>query len=202
MKLEKVNDSKLLWSLYKDDFITNKLNINDLLLGTPKARKLFQQAMVIAEKEYLFHAKGYLLYCQLQELNEDGVTFAITKKKPLKKDSQGNTALSDEIVGSGEVDGRYHLLYAFSSIDEVIQISSMVDHMDHLENSLYRFGDEYLLFVEPEKNSEKQLSLCTMNMTEFSEIEAVTKGQMTMLCEHSECILGKEALQQLRMVSS
>ena len=84
MKLERISDAQLLWSLDKEDFIKNQLNINDFLTGTQKARSLFQEAMKQAARDCMFESEGYLLHCQLQEVSEEVVTFSITRLQPWK----------------------------------------------------------------------------------------------------------------------
>lgn len=199
MKIEKVNDSRLLWSLNREDFIEYKLNVNDFLYGTQKARTLFQEAMRKAEKDLMFQVEGYLLHCQLQELSASGITFSITRKEQLPKteENQSKEKSVEHTLGSEEL----HLLYEFAQLDDVIRVSRLINKEIPLENALYKFEGEYLLFVEPNKDEGEQMAWCTINLAEFADVESVTRGQKALLCEHSECILEKDALQKLRVLS-
>lgn len=200
MKIEKVNDSRLLWSLNKEDFMEYKLNVNDFLYGTKKARTLFQEAMKKAEKDLMFQVEGYLLHCQLQELSSSGITFSITRKEQLPKteENQSDAESVNHTMGTQE---DLHLLYEFADLDDVIRVSRLINTEIPLENALYKFEDEYLLFVEPNKDEGEQMAWCTINLAEFADVESVTRGQKALLCEHSECILEKDALQKLRVLS-
>lgn len=181
MKIEKINENQILWSLYKEDLLRNKISIADFLTGTPKVRELFQEAIRQAEKDLSFQVDGYLLNCQLRELNEERITFAITKKEVIP-----------EIPW---------LLGTFGSLDEVIDIAGLLSEKMDLRNSLYRLEDNYLLLLNPEKKNEQQLAWCTVNLSEFAEIEAITAGQRAFIAEHGECIVEDRALQQLREIA-
>ena len=126
MKIEKVNDSRLLWSLNKEDFMEYKLNVNDFLYGTKKARTLFQEAMRKAEKDLMFQVEGYLLHCQLQELSASGITFSITRKEQLPKaeENQSDAESVNHTMGTQE---DLHLLYEFADLDDVIRVSRLIN---------------------------------------------------------------------------
>jgi len=181
MKIEKVNENQILWSLYKEDLLRNKISIADFLTGTPKVRELFREAIRQAEKDLSFQVEGYLLNCQLKELDEEKITFAITKKEMIP-----------EIP---------YLIATFDSLDEVIRISGLLSGEMDLKNSLYKLDENYLLILHPERKDEQQLAWCTVNLSEFVEIEAISVSQRAFIMEHGECIIGDEALQQLRDMS-
>lgn len=198
MKIEKINDSEILWSLDKEDFKTNGMDVYDVVVGTPKVRMLFQEALEMAEKDLMFQSKGYLLDCQLRELTAQGATFSIKKKE--QKGQKSGEQESNNMASKNLLDDVYHLMYEFTCLDDIIRISGMSAGLDDFQNSLYKYGETYLLFAEPLKNRKDQVIICTMNLSEFASIQAVTKGQMTFIKEHSKCILGQEALQQLGRV--
>lgn len=180
MKIERINENQILWSLYKEDLVRNKISITDFLTGTPKIRELFQEAIRQAEKDLSFQVEGYILNCQLKEWNEEKITFAITKKE-----------IIPEIP---------YLLGTFGSLDEVISVSGLLSEEMELRNSLYKLEDNYLLILNPEKRNEQQLAWCTVNLSEFVEIEAITVSQRAFIMEHGECIIRGEALQRLREI--
>lgn len=181
MKLEKVNDTQILWSLDRDDLIQNEINVNDFLTGSPKARSMFQEAMRQAERDLRFQIDGHMLYCQLQELNEDKVTFAITKREMIQ-----------EIP---------HLICEFDSLDDVIGVSKLLNKEMPLKNNLYKLEGSYVLLLDPDKEDEKQVTWCTVSLTEFASVEIVSKPQRAFLMEHGECIVEGEALQKLRLIA-
>lgn len=178
MKIEKVNENQILWSLYKEDLIRNQISITDFLTGTPKVRELFQEAIRQAEKDLSFQVEGYILNCQLREWNEERITFAITKKEVIP-----------EIP---------YLLGTFGSLDEVIDTAGLLSEEMDLKNALYKLEDNYLLLLNPEKKNEQQLAWCTVNLSEFTEIEAISPSQRAFIMEHGECIVRENALQRLR----
>ena len=70
-----------------------------------------------------------------------------------------------------------------------------------LKNSLYRLEENYLLILQPKRKDEQQLAWCTVNLSEFVEIEAISVSQRAFIVEHGECIIGDGALQRLRDIS-
>lgn len=178
MKVEKVDDNQILWSLYKEDMERNQVSLFDFLTGTPKVKELFREAIYLAEKDLSFQVEGYVLSCSLKELNDERITFSITKREAIP-----------DIP---------YLLASFESLDEVIGIAGLLsDEMD-LVNALYKLEDNYLLILNPRKKDEEQIAWCTVNLSEFTEVEAITPGQRAFIMEHGTCIIGKEALQRLR----
>lgn len=180
MKVEKVNENQILWSLDKEDLIRNKISITDFLTGTPRVRELFREAIRQAEKDLSFQVDGYILNCQLREWNEEKITFAITKREVIP-----------EIP---------YLIGTFDSLDEVISVSGLLSEEMELRNALYKLEDNYLLILNPEKKNEQQLAWCTVNLSEFVEVEAITPGQKAFIEEHGECIIREGALQKLREI--
>lgn len=181
MKLERISDAQLLWSLDKEDFIKNQININDFLTGTQKARSLFQEAMKQAARDCMFESEGYLLHCQLQEVSEEAVTFSITRQESVPQEP--------------------HLICEFEDLDQVIEVSRLLREEMNLENSLYKYDDIYMLFMDPDKDNEEQIKWCTVNIAEFADVAAVSKGQKAFLREHGECILERDALQRLKEIA-
>ena len=178
MKVEKVNDNQILWSLDKEDLIRNQISLADFLTGTPRVRELFHQAILQAEKELSFHAEGYILNCQLQELNEEKITFSITKREMIP-----------EIL---------FLICEFADLDEVIAVSGLLDPGMELENTLYKLEDRYFLVLNPEKKNQDQLTWCTVNLSEYAAVESIRPAQRAFIEEHGECLIREKALQKLR----
>lgn len=178
MKLEKINDSQILWSLDKDDMISHKIDINDIIKGTTKAQTLFQDALEIAQKDLLFDVEGYLLSCQLKEMNSDKITFSITRKK-----------------------NQIFLLYRFQSLDRIIQASKVLKSRINTCNDLYEDEHRFCILMEPDAKDEKQMALCTLTLSEYGDMESITAVQKAHLTEHASCLIKKDAIQQLSSIS-
>lgn len=181
MKIQKLSDSQLLWLLEKEDFTKNEINLHDFLIGTPKARSLFLEAVKKAEEDLMFISEGYSLQCQLQEVGEENVIFSITRQELIPNEP--------------------HLLCEFEDIDEVIKLSELLPGTMSLRNSLYKFEDVYLLFLEPEKAEDGQIKWCTISITEFADVVAMSASQRAFLREHGECIIERDALQKLKKIA-
>ncbi len=181
MKIEKINDRQLRWSLDREDMRQNEVKISDFLIGTPKARLLFQEAMKQAERDLSFHSEGYLLHCQLQELSEEKIIFSITKEERIHEDP--------------------FLICQFESLDKVIDFAGLFGKQLPLKNSLYKYEDVYMLILEPVENQEEEINFAMLRIADYAEISTLSKSQKAFLTEHGECILEKDALQKLQMLA-
>lgn len=51
--------------------------------------------------------------------------------------------------------------------------------------------------MQPERKDDKQLTWCTVKLSEFTNVEAVSPNQRAFIQEHGECIVRDNALQKL-----
>lgn len=181
MKIQKLNDTQLLWTLEKEDFEKNQVKLSDFVLGTSKAQTLFLEVMKQAEEDLMFHSKGYSLHCQLKEVQEETVIFSITRQE----------LIPDEP----------YLICEFVDIDQIINLSVLLPESMELKNSLYKFDDIYLLFLDPAKDQEEQVKWCTVSAVEFTDVTALLESQRAFLKEHGECVIEQEALQKLKQIA-
>lgn len=177
MKLEKINDNQILWSLYKEDLIQNQISLSDFVTGTPKVKEMFREAIRLAEQDLSFQVDGYILNCRLKELDEEKITFSITKKEYIPETP--------------------YLIGEFGSLDEVLDASRLLAREIGLKNELYKFEGSYFLIMQPERKDDKQLTWCTVKLSEFTNVEAVSPNQRAFIQEHGECIVRDNALQKL-----
>lgn len=180
MKVERVDDNQILWSLDRDDMTENQITLIDFLMGNRRARELFRKALQQAENELSFRAEGYILNCQLQELSEECITFSITKKEMIPE--------------------KPFLICECESMEEVLEIARLLPEDMALKNTLYHFEQGYYLILEPDRSKEAELTWCTVGLTEFVDVDAVTGAQKTFIEEHGKCVIRDEALQRLRTV--
>lgn len=180
MKVERVDDNQILWSLDRDDMTEHDISLIDFLMGNWRARELFRKALQQAENELSFRAEGYILNCQLQELSEESITFSITKKEMIPE--------------------KPFLLCECESMDEVLGIARLFPEDMALKNALYRLEEGYYLILEPDRSREAEMTWCTVSLTEFADVDAVTGAQKTFIEEHGQCVIREKAMQKLRAV--
>jgi negative regulator of genetic competence, sporulation and motility len=190
MRVEKINDTQFLWSLDKKDFVENQLKLQDFLLGTTKVQTLFQKALEMAEEDFQFQVEGYLLYCQLTEMTEDKVCFAITKKKQISENQQ----LPENVIEPGQ---DLFLLYRFETLENVIDASRILNGRIHVNNSLYQVDNQYYLMAEPDTEDEQQMNTCGIVWTEFAPLKAISSAQKAYMEEHHPCIIAENAMETL-----
>ena len=54
MKIEKIDENQILWSLDREELDQNEISIVDFLTGTPRVREMFRQAIRQAERDLSF----------------------------------------------------------------------------------------------------------------------------------------------------
>ena len=79
MKIEKVNDHQIRYTLTRDDLAKRDLKITELAYGTDKAKELFHDMMQQANLEYGFDAEDMPLMIEAIPINSECIVLIITK---------------------------------------------------------------------------------------------------------------------------
>ncbi len=131
MKIEKINENQIRFTLSREDLASRQLRISELAYGSDKARALFQELIQRASKEVGFEADEVPLMIEAIPLSAEGLVLLVTKVEDPEEldarfsnftpDSNGdsapvapNPAYADEIINCFE-----HLEKLLSKIGEV-----------------------------------------------------------------------------------
>ena len=79
MKIEKVNDSQICCTLSTEDLTLRNINISELAYGSEKARSLFREMLMKANRDFGFIADNMPLMIEAVPLAEDALMLLITK---------------------------------------------------------------------------------------------------------------------------
>jgi len=79
LKIEKINDNQIRFTLSHEDLDSRHLRISELAYGSPKARALFQELMQKASAEVGFEAEDIPLMIEAIPMSAEGLVLLVTK---------------------------------------------------------------------------------------------------------------------------
>lgn len=79
MKLERISDNQIRCTLTSEDLASRDLKLSELAYGSEKAKRLFQEMMQLAFKEFGFEAEDIPLMIEAIPLNSGCIVLVITK---------------------------------------------------------------------------------------------------------------------------
>lgn len=128
MKIEKINENQIRFTLSREDLASRQLRISELAYGSDKARALFQELIQRACKEVGFEADEVPLMIEAIPLSAEGLILLVTKvEDPEELDAR----FSNFTAGNSESAPAANPAYA----DEIINC------FEHLEKLLSKIGD-------------------------------------------------------------
>jgi len=79
MKIEKINENQIRFTLNKNDLASRELKLSELAYGSEKARSLFKDLMEQANYEYGFEADDLPLMIEAVPLSNDCIVLTVTR---------------------------------------------------------------------------------------------------------------------------
>lgn len=154
MKIEKINDNMIKVTISLNDLEERNIDLNALNYNSPAAQELFWDMMEQAEEEFGFNLSDSQLIIEplpnynegfiitITRLDEDGDFESIQKyiKSKLKKTDLKLKKKSRKICSA-------ILIYSFSSIDDICNLSKRVRDIYSGESTLYKCKETYYLVM-------------------------------------------------------
>ena len=155
MKIEKINENQIRFTLSREDLASRQLRLSELAYGSDKARALFQELIQRASKEVGFEADEVPLMIEAIPLSAEGLVLLVTKvEDPEELDAR----FSNFTAGNGDsAPVSSNPAYA----DEIINC------FEHLEKLLNKIGE-----VSKSKNGESAESAETQSVSPEELAEA------------------------------
>lgn len=79
MRLEKMNDQQIRFTLNSEDLAARKIKLSELAYGTEKARSLFNEMMHLAEDEFNFETDNMPIMIEAVPTSSDSIVLTVTK---------------------------------------------------------------------------------------------------------------------------
>ena len=92
------------------------------------------------------------------------------------------------------------VLFKFKEMDTVIRFSKQVTLNELPENALYKYNNEFYLFMDLSDCTENQVMKLSMTTDEYANDIQVGPERKAFMDEHAEIILRKNAIENLRQL--
>ena len=79
MKIERISDNKIKFTLNQEDFEDHNLVLTEFAYGSEKARAFFRDMMLQAEDEVGFEAENFPLMIEAVPTGQDSIILFVTK---------------------------------------------------------------------------------------------------------------------------
>lgn len=177
MKIEKLSESKIKFTVSREDMERWGITVESLITDTPKARELFKILIKRAEDETGFFAKGSNLMIEAQPGKGDAIILFITNLDTHLQ-SLGKGKLRAKAVRQNT-----HFIYEFENFDDLCEFAKLKNDIEI--SSLYLFEKKYFLVLFKPYGAI---------INEYGK--EMKKDEITLpyLKEHGKCIAENDAL--------
>lgn len=213
MKIEKISDVQIKFTLSKTDLDDREIKIEDLTKSTDKTTALFREIMEQAMDECGFYSDNSPLMVEAVPVPSDGIMIIVTK---IQDKSGGNLENRFNIVKQAREYNRYKRksvsqtdsstdesdknisIFQFKSMDDVIDLSRRLCPVFNGASSLHRMDGKYYLVIQNEFASDNiSIEALDMMLGEYGEKQPSSILSKYYLIEHGEAIILKSAVKAL-----
>lgn len=204
MKIEKIAENKIKFTLTSDDLEERHIDFLSLRQNTPEAQDLFWDMLHEAEQLYGFTTSNCQLF--VEAMSVLGGNFVVTVTRVADDDDfeSINKYIKSKLKKSDIKPKKKSLkksnipiIYHFENIDNIINLSKVLSYHYDNKNTLYKYkGQYYLVFSNLYLTSDDKNSLFA-HLNEYGskvENEAFIEGAIN---EYGEVIINKNALKVL-----
>lgn len=144
MRLERLTYNKIKFFLTSDDLFDRGISKDDIWKDSLKWHQLFHDMLEEANEEFGVEIQGTIAV-EIFSLQAQGMIMIVTMEEQDEEESLNDVFIEMQVT----VDGCEEILFEFSSIEEVIELSKRFFTMSVKGGSLYSMnGVYYLLFEE------------------------------------------------------
>lgn len=212
MKIERVSDTQLKLTLTKADLAERDIKLEDLIRPGEKTQQLFRDIMEQAMEECDFITENTPLMVEAVPVGLDGIMIIVTKVESKDKNSNPTELfhqakdlhrfkkkpLATEEAEAKEDDDL--LVYSFSKLDDVIDLSIRLEPLFHGASSLYKNESRYFLVMQGNTyTTEETIDDLETILDEYGQKHISTLLSKYYLAEHGETIIGEKAIKALAL---
>ena len=122
MKIEKINDNQLRFTLTREDLVSRNIKLSELAYGSDQAKKLFREMLQQAASDYGFEINNKPLMVEAIPVSGDSIILIVTKvNNPEELDSRFSHFSAEK--GAGTPTGRS----SSSGADDVLDLIAKLD---------------------------------------------------------------------------
>lgn len=210
MKIEKISDTQIKFILSRDDLESRNIKLEELSSPSDKTQNLFHDIMEQAMEECNFSAENSPLMVEAVPVASDGIMIIVTKLPESENADNKLTLLSQSkdvhrfkrkslsLVESERGEEDSISVYAFQTLDDVIDVSSRIYDSFHGSNSLYKYQNEYFLVLQMDSaTNQASIDDIELILDEYGRKHVSTVLSKYYLVEHGEVILKTSAVKAL-----
>ncbi|HIY03743.1 MAG TPA: adaptor protein MecA [Candidatus Anaerotignum merdipullorum] len=211
MKIEKVSDTQLKLTLTKADLAERDIQLEDLIRPGEKTQQLFRDIMEQAMEECDFITENTPLMVEAVPIGLDGIMIIVTKVENKDKNASSldlfsqmkdthrfkKKPLAVEDAEAKEDDDDI-LVYSFTHLDDVIDVSVRIAPLFHGGSSLYKNNGRYFLILQGNTyTAEEPMDDLEIILEEYGQKHVSTLLSKYYLAEHGESLIAEKAVKTL-----
>jgi len=190
MRLERLNYNKIKVFLTTDDLSERGLTKEDLWYNAPKVQQLFQDMMHEASVELGFEVDGKVSV-EVFSLQAQGMVVIVTKSDEVDEEEDfQDDYISMEVI----VDESDHILYEFSTIEDVIQLSEVLYSLGISGGKLFSFENSFYLLFEDTDAGKLDIETFYAFLAEYGNPSTRT---IYRLLEYGKVLINENAIKQI-----
>lgn len=190
MRLERLNYNKIKIFLTFDDLSERGLTKEDLWKNAPKVQQLFRDMMQEANKELGFEADGPIAV-EVFSLQAQGMVVIVTKEN---QESDTEEEFQDEFIEMQvTLDESEHILYEFTSLEDVIALAGRLYSLGVTDGKLYTWQNRFYLWLEEDSTTLLKENMIAI-LAEFGSPSTITIYRMM---EYGKELMANEAIEQI-----
>ncbi|PHA03631.1 adaptor protein [Bacillus pseudomycoides] len=190
MRLERLNYNKIKIFLTFDDLSERGLTKEDLWKNAPKVQQLFRDMMQEANKELGFEADGPIAV-EVFSLQAQGMVVIVTKEN---QQSDTEDEFQDEFIEMQvTLDESEHILYEFTSLEDVIALAGRLYSLGVTGGKLYVWENRFYLWLEEDSTMLLKEDMIAI-LAEFGSSSTITIYRMM---EYGKELMADEAIEQI-----
>ncbi|MEA4816513.1 MAG: adaptor protein MecA [Lachnospiraceae bacterium] len=211
MKIEKISDNQIKFTLSNSELIERNIKLDDLLVPSEKVQTLFREIMEQAMEECGFTADDSSPFMvEALPVALDGIMIIVTKL-PENETSEGKYTLGLQTrdthkfkrkgisySASGLKEEGDILILSFASLNDVTNFSARLSGAYHGTNSLYKFKERYFLIMENNVFSDNiKIEDLELVAGDYGQKHISTVLSKNYIAEHGESIIKDYAVRLL-----
>lgn len=188
MRLERLTYNKIKFFLTTDDLFDRGLSKDDIWIDSLKWNQLFHDMLAEANEEFGMEFQGTIAV-EIYSLQAQGMVMILT----MEESDQDEESLEDVFIEMQvTIEDSHEVLFEFTSIEEVIQLSKRFTTMKIFGGSLYAMNEKYYLLFESIEAEDKNKLISVL--AEYGDSSLLTVHR---LIEYGKCIIQDKAIETI-----
>ena len=208
MKIEKISDTQIRFTLSKTDLEERNIKITELAYGSEKTHLLFQEMMRQAHAECNFESENTPLMVEAMPIGKSHVVIVVTKISDSIEEERALNLLpcshaNDQFKTHGlqepkqEVLSEVLAIFSFNNLDDVVQASKRLHDYFMGQSRLYKNDSQYFLVIHEETHAAYAMLEAETVLYEYGDRHISSGLSESYLKEHGVLMIECQAVEKL-----